>query len=173
MDRAAAYQDIYSKYPELSTRLIRTSRQVNQLATLGNCNLDLSTKEMVKIIDIRPNMKKAVFDLYKPGLGEGPGLFFDVHVFMNMPAYNPDNDDDVFYTWIYDAGANLSEEQRDYDYHVLTIFEPMVNENLIRTFDNIKNIIEFMDTIDIKTLDVRSLFCYSVIDHHVVLIIMR
>jgi len=141
------YKDIYSKYPELATRLLRTSSTLNEISEIGSCNLDLSIKEMKKILDINKFSKKAIFDLYKIGEGEGLGLFFQVICFHKMPT-----EENIFNLWLYDAGASIKEEHGDY--HMLT----METKNLEITLEDLEVDIERMTNIDIKILDVRSLY---------------
>ena len=142
-----SYKDIYSKYPEVASRLLRTSSRLNEISEVGNCNLDLSIKEMKKILDMNKFSKKAIFDLYEAGQGEGPGLFFQVICFNKMPTK-----EDVFNLWLYDAGASIKEEHGDY--HMLT----METKNLEITLQDLTRDIENMDGIDIKTLDLRSIY---------------
>ena len=150
------YRDIYSQYPELATRLIRLSKQLNDIATPGNDNLSLSTKEMTSIVDIRTYRRKAIFSLFKPGKGEGRGVFLYVLVWMRMPGFL-NGDEDQYYTWHYDAGASLTKEQGDY--HILTMEAFYINNLLIHdkqyVLDHIR---EFPDLLDEEQLDLYSIF---------------
>lgn len=144
------YKDIYSKYPELATRLIRTSSKLNEISLIGNCNLDLSTNEMKNIINIKPFSKKAMFDIYYVGKGidERPGLFLNVLCFMKMPTEN-----EFYNLWIYDSACSITEEHGYY--HILTM---EISDDLKITLDDLQNDIKSMNNIDIKVLDVKSLY---------------
>lgn len=146
------YRDIYSVYPELATRLTRTSRQLNEITSEGNCNLDLSIKEMKTMIE--GTSKKCLFNLYNPGEGEGPGPYMDAIVYMHMPVYDRLTDY-VIYTWHYDAGASPRDEG---DYHMLTLGGHHINQQLIHDRDYIKILIEQTDGIDVKSFDVKTLY---------------
>ena len=148
------YRDIYSQYPELATRLVRTSPQFNQIASIGNCNLDLSIKEMKFLIN--GTAKRAIFHLSEPGQGEGPGVYFEAIVFMSMPGYDTLNDKGSVYMWMYDAGASLTEEHGDY--HMLTMDNTRMNANLINDKDALIRVIEAEQGLDVKTFDVKSLY---------------
>jgi len=141
------YRDIYSRYPELATRLVRTSSQMNTLSTLGNCNLDLSDKEIVKILDIKPYAKKALFTLYHEGFGDEPGLYFEALIFMKEFTT-----DEIYQTWSYNVGAPTKEEHDNY--HVLDI-DP---RRFGRNFASTKNMLTNMEDIDVKSFDVKSLY---------------
>jgi hypothetical protein len=141
------YRDIYSKYPELATRLVRTSSQINTLPTLGNCNLDLSDKEIVKILDIKPYAKKAIFNLYNESSGDGPGLYFEVIIFIKEFIVEKN-----YRVWLYVVEAPTKEEHGDY--HVLDL---PLNSNY-RSLSNMINSLINMDGIYIKSLDVKSLY---------------
>ncbi len=141
------YRDIYSKYPELATRLVRTSSQMNIISTLGNCNLDLSNKEIIKILDIKPYAKKAMFKLYNEGSGDGPGLYFEAIMFIKQFTV-----DENYHYWLYDAECSTTGEV--HSYHVLEI--PLNGNN--RSNIDLKDSLLNMDDINIKYLDVRSLY---------------
>jgi hypothetical protein len=72
-----------------------------------------------------------------------------------MPGYNDNLEHDI-YTWHYDSGASLTEEQGDY--HILTIELLRMQNHLIHDKNYVKLLIEDILGIDIKTLDVRSIF---------------
>jgi len=142
------YKDIYSKYPLLATRLVRTSSKLNEISLIGNCNLDLSIKETKNIVNIKPFSMKAMFDIYNVGEGDGPGLFLSVSCFIKMPSEN-----DVYNRWIYDSGSSITKEHGYY--HILTIYDgggSHITQNELN-FD-----IEFMDSINMKIFDVKSLY---------------
>lgn len=139
------YKDIYSKYPELSSRLIRTSKKLNEVSLVGNCNLDLSLHEIKNIVDIKPYAKKAIFDIYNK---REQGLVVGVSCFMKMITK-----DDTYHRWIYDTYISMSEE---YGYsHKLNIY---INDDLRTELFDILYDIEFMGGINIKTFDVKSLY---------------
>lgn len=141
------YKDIYSKYPLLATRLVRTSSKLNEISLIGNCNLDLSINETKNIINIKPFAKKAMFDIYNVENADGPGLFLSISYFIKMPS-----DNDVYNRWIYDSSSSLTEEP---GYHSLTIYD---NGGSHITQNELNFDIQFMDDINIKIFDVRSLY---------------
>jgi hypothetical protein len=142
------YKDIYSKYPELATRLIRTSSKLNEISLIGNCNLDISINEMNDIINIKPFAKKAIFNIYNAEEEEGNGLFLDIICFMKMPTENGS-----YNLWEYNSSVLISVEHEYY--HKLTIERNSDSKiNLNELYLNIK----IMDDIDTKTFDVKSLY---------------
>jgi hypothetical protein len=145
------YRDIYSQYPELATRFVRTSRQFNEISSIGNCNLDLSVRELENIIKINPYSRKALFQLNNPGTYNEPGVDLAVYVFMKMPLYDEKSKADI-YLWSYDAIASLSEEQGNY--HILTMHLTYGGDSVPKNF--IKQKLNNLN--GIQTLDVKNIF---------------
>ncbi len=147
------FSDIFSHYPELATRLVRVNKQLNEMCYLGNCNLDLG-KEIVKILDIKPYAKKAVFDLYNPGEGEGTGIYFEATMFINIPGWEGETED-YYNVNLYDAG--IITDLNDDKCFMLTM-DRNENRHFSTSKNNIINYITDKNHIEINSLDVKSLY---------------